>query len=103
MSLKAIERVSETEKAVRARRTAAETEAKQIIAEAEQRGNVLLNRIRTDADAEGEKMKLEAEERAGRRAEEISRQAQAENGKLHTAAEARLEKTAALIVERVVK
>ena len=103
MSLEAVEKVTETEKAVRARRFEAEAEAKKMLADAELRGGERMRRIREEAEAESKKMMLDAENRAEKRTDEIRIAAQAETEELRAAAEKKLENIAELIVERVVK
>ena len=102
MSLEAIERVTQVEQNSQERKTAAEAEARQIVADAERQGLALLQQTRQDAAEEGKKLLRQAEERAARRAEEIGRAAEAEGAALREAAGRNLEEAAEFIVGRVV-
>ena len=103
MSLQAVEKVMETEQRSRERRTAAEQQAKQLLADAERNGLALLNNVRAQADAEGKELLRKAEERAEERSGEIRAEAERQAGELRTAAQSRLEQAAELIVGRVVR
>ena len=103
MSLEAIEKVTELETQMRERKAAAESEARQIAADAERDGIALLEKTRADAADRGRKLLKQAEERAAIRAKEIEAGAEAESFRQRQQAEARLKETAEFIVERVVK
>ena len=76
MPLEVIEKVTRAEADNRERRTAAEAQAKQIIADAQRDGLALLQQTREEAAARGRELLRQAEERAGAREEEIGRLAQ---------------------------
>lgn len=103
MSLEAIERVAEVESKNRERKAAAETEAKQIVANAEREGFALLQQVRADAAEQGKALLRQAEEKAAARSAEIARAAEAEGGTLRSTAEKHLEEAAEFIVGRIVK
>ena len=68
MSLEAIERVTQVEQNSQERKTAAEAEARQIVADAERQGLALLQQVRADATEDGRKLLRKAEERAAEKA-----------------------------------
>jgi V/A-type H+/Na+-transporting ATPase subunit G/H len=103
MSLDAIAKVTETEERSKERRTAAEAEAKQILAEAEKQGLALLQRVHSEAEEEQKMLLQKAEEHAASRSDEILRKAGENAGTLRAAAEAHLGSAAEFIVGRVVK
>ena len=103
MSLEAIERVTQVEQNSQERKTAAEAEARQIVADAERQGLALLQQVRTDATEDGRKLLRKAEERAAEKAAEIGRAAESESAALREAAGRNLEEAAEFIVGRVVK
>ena len=96
MSLEAIEKVTQVELNLQERKTAAEVEARQLIADAEREGFALLERTRSAAAENAKQMLKQAEERAAQRA------AEAESAALREAAGKYLEEAAEFIVERVV-
>jgi len=102
MSLEAIEKVTQVEKNIQERKTSAEVEARQLIADAEREGFALLERVRSTAAENAKQMLKQAEERAAQRASEIGRAAEAESAALREAAGKYLEEAAEFIVERVV-
>jgi hypothetical protein len=102
MSLEAIEKVAETERASKERRTAAEAQARKLASDAERDGLALLQQTRNQADEEGKELLRAAEERAEKRSNEILAQAREESEALSAAAEKNLDRTAEFIVERVV-
>ena len=103
MSLEAIERVTQVEQNSQERKTAAEEEARQIVADAERQGLALLQQVRADATEDGRKLLRKAEERAAEKAAEIGRAAESESAALREAAGRNLEEAAEFIVGRVVK
>lgn len=103
MSLEAVQKVTQSEQKNKERRTDTETEAKNMIAAAEQAGLALLNTARAQSDSEGRKLMKEAEERAAKRSEEIHTKAGKDADALRSAAKAHLEEAAAQIMGRVVK
>ena len=103
MSLEAIEKVTELETQMRERKAAAESEARQIAADAERDGIALLEKTRADAADRGRKLLKQAEERAAQQADEIRNAAQAESAALRESAGKNLEEAAEFIVGRVVK
>ena len=102
MSLEAIERVTQVEQNSQERKTAAEAEARQIVADAERQGLALLQQVRVDATEDGRKLLQKAEEKAAEKAAEIGRAAEAESAALREAAGKHLEEAAEFIVGRVV-
>ena len=102
MSLEAIERVTQVEQNSQERKTAAEAEARQIVADAERQGLALLQQVRADATEDGRKLLRKAEEKAAEKAAEIGRAAEAESAALREAAGKHLEEAAEFIVGRVV-
>ena len=102
MSLEAIEKVTQVENEVLERRAAAEAEAKQLVADAENEGQALLQRTRAAGAEAGRELLRQAEERAAAAAEKTARAAEADAAKLRQAAEKRLEAAAEFIVGRVV-
>ena len=103
MSLEAIEKVTQVENETRERRSAAEAEAKQIIADAEKEGQALLQRQRNEAAEAGRELLRQAEARAAEKAAETAKAAEADAAALRNAAGKRLEAAAEFIVGRVVK
>lgn len=103
MSLEAIKQVTETEQSNQTRKAAAETEAKQLIADAEKTGQALVQKARAEAAEQGKALLHQAEERAALRAKEIAAAAETESTRQRQQAETRLSETAEFIVERVVK
>lgn len=71
MSLEAIETVNKAENENKARKAAAEQEAKEQIAQAEKNGLALLEQMRTQAAEEGKRLLKEAESRAERQCVKI--------------------------------
>ena len=102
MSLEAIERVTQVEQNSQERKTAAEAEARQIVADAERQGLALLQQVRADATEDGRKLLRKAEERAAEKAAEIGRAAESESAALREAAGRNLEEAVEFIVGRVV-
>ena len=103
MSLEAIEKVTELETQMRERKAAAESEARQIAADAERDGIALLEKTRADAADRGRKLLKQAEERAAQQADESRKAAEAESAALRESAGKNLEEAAEFIVGRVVK
>lgn len=103
MSLEAIETVTRVEQETRERRAAAEAEAKQIVADAEKAGQVLLQKTRGEAAEAGRELLRQAEERAAAQAAKTAQAAEADAAALRQAAGKRLEEAAEFIVGRVVK
>ena len=102
MSLEAIERVTQVEQNSQERKTAAEAEARQIVADAERQGLALLQQTRAAAAENGRKLLRKAEERAAEKAAEIDRTPEAESAALQKAAGKHLDEAAEFIVGRVV-
>ena len=103
MSLEAIKRVTEIESRVQERKAAAESEARQILANAERVGLDCLQQARAAAVEAGKEQLKQAEERAAKRAAEVQRVAEAECAVLRETAAQNLEEAAEFIVGRVVK
>lgn len=103
MSLEAIETVMRTERAGQERRSAAETEAKQLIAEAERGGHALLESVKTEAAAERKRLLEQAEQSASKRAAKITADAKQSAANLRKTAEKHLTEAADFIVGRVVE
>ena len=85
------------------RRTAAEAQAKQMIADAQRNGLALLKQTQEAAEAREKALLRQAEERAAVRREAIAGEARAEAEDLRRRAEANLDAAAELIVRRVVR
>lgn len=102
MSLEAIEKVTQIEEKNAERKAAAETEAKQLLANAEREGLALLQRVRQDAAQNAKSLLAEAEAKAAERSAAITRTAEAEGDALRQAAGAHLNEAAEFIVGRVV-
>ena len=64
MSLEAIENITQTETAARERKLAAEAQAKQIIADARQDGQALIQRVQEEAAQQGRELLRAAEAKA---------------------------------------
>ena len=102
MSLEAIEKVTQVEMNLQERKTSAEAETRQLVADAEREGFALLQRVRSTAAENGKQLLKQAEENAAKRAAEIGRNAEAESAALREAAGKYLEEAADFIVGRVV-
>lgn len=102
MSLEAIEKVTQIELDLQERKTAAEAEARQLVADAEREGAALMQQVRSTAAETGKQLLKQAEENAAKRAAEIGRNAEAESAALREAAGKYLEEAADFIVGRVV-
>ena len=102
MSLEVIERINQVEQENRERRTAADAQAKQMVADAQRDGQALLQKTRADAAEKGKEMLRQAEERAAKRSAQISDAANAEGETLRAEAAKHLEEAAEFIVGRVV-
>lgn len=103
MSLEAVERVVETELKSKERRTAAEQQVKQMLADAERNGLALLSKVREDADAEDKARLRQAEEQAQTRSDAIAQQARHTAQALCDEAADRMDAAAELIAGRVVR
>lgn len=103
MSLVALKQVSETENINQERKAAAEMQARQLTADAERVGVMLLQSTHDKAVEEGKIMLRQAEMQAEKRAAEIAQSVQADVLAQQKQAEQRLEATADFIIERVVK
>ena len=102
MSLEVIEKVTQVETETRERKSAAEAEAKKIIADAEREGLALLQQVRAKAAETGGAQLKQAEARAAERSAKIAADAEAEAAVLRTEAGKHLEEAAEYIVGRVV-
>ena len=102
MSLEAIEMIQKIEKETQERKSAAEAEARRIVADAERAGQELLERIRTEAAEAGRHMLSEAEAQAATEAEAIAADARKTGDALRKDAETRLDAAAELIIGKVV-
>ena len=102
MSLEAIQKVTEIEKLMQERKIAADTEARQIISDAEKAGILKLQNVREEAVAHGRTYLQEAEKQAEAKAAEIQSIVAAESDVLRQTAEKHLDEAAELIVRRVV-
>lgn len=102
MSLEAIQQVTELEKRMQEEKSAAEAEARALVAEAERNGLALLAKTRSDAAESGRSLMVSAEERAAKRTAEIQRTAEAEADALRALAEQHMEEAVELIIGRVV-
>ena len=102
MSLEAIRKVTEVEKQMLECKSAAEAEARQILSDAENRGNQLLQQLREKAAEEGRTCLKEAEARAEAKSAEIQKLVLEESNELRRAAEKHLDEAVEFIVGRVV-
>ena len=102
MSFQDIQKVTETEQNVRARKTEAQAEAKQIIASAQRSGAAMVEEARVRAEAEVKAIMAEAEELAAGQSKEALAANEAACQAMRVQAEKRLEQAADLIVRRVV-
>lgn len=102
MSLEAIRKVTEVETQMLERKSAAETEARQIVSDAENHGVRLLQQVRDDAAEQGRVYLQEAEGRAEAKAAEIQKRIFEESDELRRAAEKHLDEAVEFIVGRVV-
>lgn len=102
MSLEVIEKVTQVETETWERKSAAEAEAKKIIADAEREGLALLQQVRAKAAETGGAQLKQAEARAAERSAKIAADAEAEAAVLRTEAGKHLEEAAEYIVGRVV-
>ena len=78
MSLNVIEPITEAERVNRGRIAAAEAQARQMIADAEKHGAVLLEKRKAESAERGKQLLHQAEQRAEVRAAEIARSARAD-------------------------
>lgn len=102
MSFQDIQKVTETEQSVRAKKAEAQAEAKQIIAAAQRSGAAVVEETRAKAEAEVKTLMAQAEELAARQSKETMAANDAACQAMRTQAEQRLEQAADLIVRRVV-
>lgn len=102
MSFEAIEIVNRTEAQSKERKSAAELEAKNLIAEAERSGLALLEQARAQAAAEGKQLVKEAESRAESRCAKIREDTRSECDALAKQASGLVSKAVERIVGKVV-
>ena len=102
MSLEAIQKVTEIEKQMLEKRTAAEAEARMMIAEAEKRGEAMLQKMRNEAAESGKMLAMKAEDKAKERSTEIQRAAETESNTLREIANRHMDEAVEFIVGRVV-
>lgn len=102
MFLDAIENVTEIEESCKAKKAAAEADARRLIQQAEQDGNALLQQVRADAELSGKNMLHQTRERALEKAETIRKDTDAAVAAMISEATAKLGQAAELIVERIV-
>lgn len=102
MSLEAIRKVTEVEKQMLERKAAAELEARQIVADAENKGIRLLQQVRDESAERGRAYLKEAESQAEARAAEIQKLVLEESDELRKAAEKHLDEAVEFIIGRVV-
>lgn len=103
MSLEAIEAVNRAENENKARRAAAEQEAKERVAQAEKDGLALLERVRAQSAEEGKRLLREAEERAEKRCAQLRQDAAGECEAMERLAREHMSAAAERIVGKVVK
>ena len=101
MSFEAIQKVTETEQATRAKKAEAAAEAKRIVGEAERNGRQLVAQARAKAEEQVKAMMAEAEARAVERSRQILADNDVACAALRQNAQARLDQAADLIVGRV--
>lgn len=102
MSLEAIQKVAEVEKQMLERKAAAESEARQIVADAENAGIRFLQKVRDESAEEGRVCLKEAETRAEAKAADIQKVVLEESEVLRKEAEKHLDEAVEFIVGRVV-
>ena len=102
MSLEAVQKVTEIEKQMLERKSAAEAEARTIIAEAEKSGLAMLQKMRSEAVETGKALALRAEEKAMEKSAEIQRAAEAESNALREIAGQHMDEAVECSVGRVV-
>lgn len=102
MVFDALDNITETEESCKAKKAAAEVDARRLIQQAEQDGNALLQQIRADAELSGKNMLCQAQKRALEKAETIRKDTDASVAAMISEAAAKLDQAAELIVERIV-
>jgi len=103
MSLPAIKQIIELEESLRQQKEAAQASAKKSVAEAEQAGQMLMERLREQAEAEVATYIRDAEEKAALEGAAIREEAEASCASLRENAKLRLNEAVALVVGRIVK
>ena len=102
MSIEAIQQVSQTEALAHEKKLAAQASAKQMVLEAEQAGQLLLEQTRRKAETEAREALAAAETRATQNTQSVLAASAGSCDVLCSAAEAKLDEAAALIVKRIV-
>ena len=103
MSLTAIQQIDELEHSLQQRKEAALEAARLNVAEAEQTGLTLMERLREQAEAEIASYMKDAEEKAAREAKTIREAAAAEGAALRKTAMQRMDKAVALVVGGIIE
>ena len=98
----AIRKVMQAESDGREQRSAAEAQAKQLVADADRDGRALMERMRQLAAESGKELLERAEKNAAEKAAAIGRETEAAGEQLRRTAKGRMEDAAATIVARVV-
>lgn len=102
MSFEAIELITAAESEARAMVAAAEQKAKEMITDAENEGRAAVEAAKAKAAGELAELKKRSDEKAMSEAGVLSRETENKRENLRAMAEARLEKAAKLVVERIV-
>ena len=102
MALEAIKKVAESEQEARARREAAETEARKIVSDAQRAGRELLAEAKAEAEKQAGEKLARAEEQAAAPERELLAENEAASAALRERAAGRMDLAAERIVRRVV-
>ena len=102
MSLEAIKKITDTERAYQQKKEEAAVAAQKLVADAEKEGKKRLERAKTQAETQAHGMLEEAEKEAAERAKSLMKAAEIRCEGLQKEAEKQLEKVVDIIVERIV-
>lgn len=102
MSFQDIQKVTETEREVQAKKAAAQAEAKQIVAAAERAGLAAVEAARAKAEEQNRALLAQTEELTARQSRQTAEANDAACRAMQREAESRLDRAADLIVRRVV-
>ncbi len=102
MSIEAIQQVTQTEKSAQEKILAANAQARQIIRDAEQAGQLLLEQARKEAETQARNSMTQAEAQAAQRTQEVLAENKNVCLALSQKAQTRLDDAAVLIVKRIV-
>jgi len=101
--MEAIQKIAETEAVEKARRAAAEADARALLTEAEREGEALFEKLRRVAAESGREQLAQAEERASARAAEIGRETEQARLALRAEAERHMDEAADMIVTKILE